>query len=70
MKKSKSKKHVKEYKKSQQQAKKVLRNARKRYEKNLAKFFKNNPKAFYLYISQNIKTKTSIGTLKTGDTDT
>ena len=70
MKETQSKEDIQEFKKSQKQAKKLVRNARKKYEKNLAKNFKNNPKAFYSYISKNTKTKTSIGPLKDGDSET
>ena len=66
MKKSKSKEHVKEYKKSQQQAKKVVRNARKRYEKILQRILRIIQKHSTPKIP---KTKTSIGPPKAGDTD-
>ena len=70
MKETGSKEDILNYKHAQQQAKKVVRNARKKFEKNLAKNFKKNPKAFYSYFSKNSKSKTSVGPLKNGSTDT
>jgi len=67
MKCSESTEDVKEFKKAQQQVKKSVRRARKNYERNLAKNFKNNPKPFYCYISRNSKTKSLVGPLKCGD---
>jgi hypothetical protein len=54
---------------SQRQAKKVVRNARKKYEKAF-KIFQEKPQSFNSYISKNTKYKTSVGPLKNGDTDT
>jgi len=70
MKQTQSAEDVSEFKKAQKQTKKVIRKARKNYEKKLARNFKNNPKAFYTYISKTTKSKNIVGPLKSKDHET
>ena len=49
--------------------KKEIRRAKKLNERNLAKECKSNPKKFWKYVQEKLKTQTGIGTLKKGNGD-
>ena len=57
-----------EYKKAEKFAKNAVRNAKKKFEKSLAKEAKSNPKAFYKYINSKKSNRESIGPLKVNST--
>ena len=53
-----------DYKKAEKKCKKAQRNAKRNYEKKLAKDFKTNPRAFYKYVNCKKSTRECIGPLK------
>ena len=46
---------------------KIIRSAKKKLERKLAKNFKNSPRQFYAHLNKNIKTRTQVGPLKDQD---
>ena len=52
------------YKTVEKKVKDSVRNAKKRFEKNLAKDVKKNPKAFYSYLKSKTSNRQSVGPLK------
>ena len=63
-----SKKHKKKtylkYVRAREKSKKEIRRAKKKNEKKLAEECKSNPKNFWKYVQEKLKTQTGIGTLK------
>ena len=52
------------YKKVENEVKKVVRNAKKKFEKKLAKDSKKNPRAFWGYLKSKTANRQSVGPLK------
>ena len=52
------------YRSKQRQVKKITRQAKREYEKNMAKNIKYKSKAFFKYISGKEQVRTSVGPLK------
>ena len=55
------------YKKVQNDVKKAVKLAKKKFEKSLAKGAKKNPKAFYSYLKKKTANKVSVGPLMDGE---
>ena len=53
----------KEYIKVQKLATKIIRAAKRKFERKLAKNFKNNPRQFYSHLNNNIKSRSQVGPL-------
>ena len=57
------------YKAFEKQVQKAVKQAKRRYERNLAKQAKKNPKEFYSYLKTKTSNKESVGPLKTDGGD-
>ena len=59
-----------EYRDAEKKVRNLIRNAKRAYERKLAKEAKDNSRPFYAYLKRKTKTKTSVGPLKNSDGQT
>ena len=51
----------------QKSAAKIIRSAKRKFERKIARNFKKNPRQFYSYINSNTKARSQVGPLKNND---
>ena len=55
------------YRKAEKEVKRTIKKAKRKFEKNLAKDCKSNPRAFYGYLNIKKSNRTTVGPLKVND---